>query len=902
MGGTAPVGREREFQALLDVADEAQAGRGAVVFLTGATGSGKSALLREFAAELALRPRDERPDLELALCYETSAGNPLGPFGEVLRALTNRERRGDRAKRVLSLVKEVAPPLVELIPVIGKLAALGVKAVSEVGIYALGGDHKEQQTELASDVAAALKRIAEDSPLIVVIDDAQWIDAASTEVIARAGLAPNESPLVLVIAYDKDLMDDRHLLAHVRAPLLGRAGVLDLELADLSAEAVEKLLHERYGALPAERLADWLQEVSDGTPLFIENYLASLEQQGVLRHDGGGWTLEGTIDGEPGAWRLGGALAAARPPATLSELLAPRVAELEDDERSLLEGGAVQGRRFLTRVLAQLVERDEREIVRQLRKVGERRRMVAWEDIEDWWSDRSALFTFDPGALQALLNERRTPYELRLDHAAVAKALEELIAEDDPPPRHALLEIARHYEAAREPLEAARQLVAVAESTFAEGAYRETSVHAARAVDLLHEALQKPRAQSPDTQRLLARALLYLILGGETGWRAGASSSNGANIIALAEEAVRAADATGDATLRANARYATGRVSTAYRGLDDAIAAYEGALAIAREAGDSMVVFGILLELGHQLDSVNLERGRDMLESARELLTSGALDASLDVTRRAFEEARLDMSIGVAEFDLGHFGPAFELLVGSSQALRERGRCDDLAWSLAFLAQLYIAIGLYEAAEATLRDAVALFANRQEALGIRGYLNALLGYLYLEWEKPADAREQLAAGRSEANESAFRGVIPLVDAYWVELLLVEGTPEALREAEQTVTALDAFGWPRSQIARASLLGRVALAQGRVDDARASSAQAVAKLDECGGYVTATRGEGILFAHARILTAAGSPEAAGFFARAQQVVRDKAETLADPAHKQSFLERVPLSRAILNAPA
>ena len=209
---------------------------------------------------------------------------------------------------------------------------------------------------------------------------------------------------------------------------------------------------------------------------------------------------------------------------------------------------------------------------------------------------------------------------------------------------------------------------------------------------------------------------------------------------------------------------------------------------------------------------------------------------------------------------------------------------------------------LYEAADATLRDAVGLFGSRREALGIRGYLKALLGHLYLEWEKPAEARELLLAGRNEANESGFRGVIPLVDAYWAELLLVEGTPDALREAEETVTALDPFGWPRSQIARASLLGRVALAQGRIDEAVASSAQAVAKLDECGGFVTATRGEEILFAHARILAAAGSPDAAGFFARAQQVVRDRAETLADPAHKQSFLERVPLSRAILSSPA
>ena len=366
---------------------------------------------------------------------------------------------------------------------------------------------------------------------------------------------------------------------------------------------------------------------------------------------------------------------------------------------------------------------------------------------------------------------------------------------------------------------------------------------------------------------------------------------------------MRAADATGDATLRANARYATGLVFTAYRSLDDAIAAYEEALAIAREAGDKVDEFAILLKLGHQLDSVDLKRGRDTLEEAHELLKSGALDEHIDASRRAFEEARLDMSIGVAEFDLGHFGPALELLVRSSQPLRERGRGDDLAWSLAFLAQLYIAIGLYEAAEATLRDAVALFANRREALGIRGYLKALLGHLYLEWEKPAEAREQLVAGRSEANESGFRGVIPLVDAYWAELLLVGGNAgRVARGATRPSTALDPFGWPRSQIARASLLGRVALAQGRVDEPVASSAQAVAKLDECGGYVTATRGEEILFAHARILAAAGSPEASGFFARAQQVVRDKADTLVDPAHKQSFLERVPLSREILSAPA
>ena len=96
--------------------------------------------------------------------------------------------------------------------------------------------------------------------------------------------------------------------------------------------------------MPDERLAAWLHDQTDGSPLFLTQFLALLEDQGVLRKAEGGWALDGTIAGEPGDWSLGGALAAAQTPDTLLDLLRPRVADLEDDERSLLEAGAVQGR------------------------------------------------------------------------------------------------------------------------------------------------------------------------------------------------------------------------------------------------------------------------------------------------------------------------------------------------------------------------------------------------------------------------------------------------------------------------------------------------------------------------------------------------------------------------------
>src|SRR5262245_50882204 len=106
MAAVATIGRGGELEELLSFAQAAIGGRGSVVFLSGPAGAGKSFLLKRLAEELAAG-EGEKPEFVSVLCYETSAGNPLGPFGEVLRALTSKERRGERAKRVLELIGQV---------------------------------------------------------------------------------------------------------------------------------------------------------------------------------------------------------------------------------------------------------------------------------------------------------------------------------------------------------------------------------------------------------------------------------------------------------------------------------------------------------------------------------------------------------------------------------------------------------------------------------------------------------------------------------------------------------------------------------------------------------------------------------------------------------------------------
>src|SRR4051794_261750 len=342
---TTALTREREFAQLRDRLRPVPDGAGAVVFLSGATGSGKSSLLRSLREEAEGSPDLDRLEVIDVTCYESGTVNPLAPFGEVLRALTEADRRRTTARRAVEIISEVAPPLVELIPVIGKYAAGAIRAGSALGAYSLGGNPQAEQLQLASDVTSSLLRIARrESPLLIVIDDAHWLDAASSEVVNRVAAKATTEPIMLLLAYDPHYVSDGDTFARMRSTALACFGVHSLSLPRLDVDALERLVQERFGRPLHRNLPRLLSELCQGNLLFTDQYLQGLVEQGVIRLEGNRWTLDGGIEGPPGDWRLTGALGDAPTPSALVDVLRPRVANLERDERRLLESGAVQGR------------------------------------------------------------------------------------------------------------------------------------------------------------------------------------------------------------------------------------------------------------------------------------------------------------------------------------------------------------------------------------------------------------------------------------------------------------------------------------------------------------------------------------------------------------------------------
>jgi tetratricopeptide (TPR) repeat protein len=906
-GSSAPirvaisVSRQQQLGQLLAAARAAVGGRGSVLFLSGSRGSDKSALIESLVD--AVTPAHGKPDsIPVSVkCYERGKNDPLGPCWEILAALADRPRWGDRAKRVLELIEKIAPGILELIPVAGPVAAKTTKVAAGAAGAVLGRDHAEQQVEHRGDVARVLHHVAHEIPLLLIIDDAQWIDDASAQVIEMVAEGIESRRLLLVIAYDADLVDDLHPLIQARTNvLLSDTAVPTINLEGLALSEVEAALRARYGGVLPARLAEWLLDRTDGRPVFLEQYLMNLELTGILRETERGWELDGTIEGEPGDWQVSGALANAQTPDALAQLLRTRVAGLEKGDQTLLEYGAFQGRRFLTKVVAKVIDGDESEVDGRLYDLGESRHMLRPEKTDGWWRKRSTQYAFDPGQYETLLYSRfeERDSERLKRHRLIAEALEELIDAERSPPRHVLLEIGRQYEKAGEPVAAGGLLVRIADSTLREGADRETVANAERAVELLRTSLSDGSVEDDDrleAQDLLSRAIVLVLLGGDAGWRASNSDYGLDRLVALADEAERLASSDG---LRANACFAKARVLTAFGELHDAVTTYERALGL---ADDPVTQFAVLINLGHHLASEDLERGWERLQEAHHLIAEGALAEALGQGAIELETAKLESRLGAAAFDLGRYGEALEFLVRCTAALRAQGQRDETAKATTFLGQVYTAIGMYEEGEAALQEAIASFAEEPESLSTRGYLRALLGRLYVKWDPPrlSEGRTELAAGREETADSGRHSTLPLADTYWAELLLAEGSPEALRDADATLAKVASFGWARGEIASSSVRAQIALAEGRVQDAVTLSTHALELLEEHDGKVPTVQSEQILLVHARALLAAGSDEARCYLKKADGIVREKADSLQDPAQRTSFLERVRLSRDVLD---
>jgi tetratricopeptide (TPR) repeat protein len=906
MGRPHFVGRDAEVSAILEALGKAASGQGRVVLIEGVAGMGKSLLLTQLRSVATTTVGLEQAIFAEGRCYPgAGAQNAYQPFVEILADLSRAVgKKGRLHSGFVPLLKEVAPDWLRVIPFVGSVLGAGAKTLLTAEAVLVNDSARTRATSMVHQYAKAIEQLARDLKLLVlVIEDAQWIDHASADLLLRLSDDLDTTRLVVILSARPGPAIGDDPLGRLRMELTSHGRIQVVRLAGLTEAQLQALLEQRFGTRFDPSLASWLVQLCDGHPLFVTQYLDLLEQAELITHADGGFHLEGAIEQGADGWRATGRLASLPISGDLEALLDLRIQALREEERELLQIGSVQGQYFDSVVLSEVSETRELTVLSQLRRLSEQDSIIERYAGRDWLGDRSDAYAFEHTLMHEAFYRKLGPRERKLYHDAVSRALESLLPTFEVAPRKLLIDIAEHGRRGGRHAAAASFYLRAAEDSYEDGATLEAMQLCRDAISCMDSV--PTGFEGRDT--ILGDAIHLHLVCGALG-RVDRTMNDAMLQLAavgevVAKRAERPALLAEILALEGNLYVRGGRVP-------EAIAVMRSSVAMAHQAGDPLTEFVALTQLGSQLAKENLAESLTVRHSASELFERHVSLGQVPLAQREFlvrQHANLLVLIGLGEFDAGAIETGIAWMDRGLEAIRARRMIDEQAAALNYLAQAFASIGSYETAMHHLDDAIRLRQGSAEGPSDPwlGYNLGLMAHVLFEMGQAASAREVIRDAVRISEAAEHMDLLTLVWNYQGEVLLGDDASDgdvdvAERVLTKSLEVAREAGLHPSEARAASLLGLVKLRGGRPGEGLVYSQRAEAAV-RARGDMPAVRTEEIHFNHHLVLTELGhQEEAARGLEAAWQAVERKLALLGDPDHRKAFLERVPPVRRIVAA--
>ena len=404
------IGRAREVQQIEAFLAPLVAGNcaGAVIIL-GESGTGKSHLVNAVRHS----PLLEALDVHWALCQaDQTQRDSLNPFRYWLmdffgQSRTQVESRNKLAfsRRMNALVADAADSELgsELDRTRSFIGAL-------IGLRWPDSLHEEMDAEgrFENTLEGLITLILVESlrqPLILHVEDAQWLDADSLTLLERLWRRINERPIAMLLTARSE-----QLAADIGEKLLALVADLpfvQIDLASLTADDLAGLAADILGAPVAAPLVALLQSRTEGNPLFAQQFVLHLKEQKLLTLD-----ETGTIGVQPLASQLA--------PPDVEALIIARIDTLTEAIRGVVHTASVLGREFEIRLLSQMLQNSYGI---QLQVVGAERAAI--------WQPLSELrYIFLHALVRDTAYRMMTHQRRQVLHRLAAEAIEQQFAAD----------------------------------------------------------------------------------------------------------------------------------------------------------------------------------------------------------------------------------------------------------------------------------------------------------------------------------------------------------------------------------------------------------------------------------------------------------------------------------------
>jgi predicted ATPase len=276
-------GRDDEFAALLKAFDHVATGGFDFLVVSGPSGIGKSSLV----SELRRAPTTRRVFFAEGRCDRFKPDIPYKCIAEAIRGLLKQILMQDDI--------ELERWRMSLSQTLGSLGRLMLDLIPELG-HVIGEQpelqsvsHEEERQRMFPVFRRLLTEFARpEHPLVLFLDDLQWSDSATVELLYQLTLNTEIPGLLLIGSYrtgDAEPNQSRARILSTTNPLGGAAR--ELVLGPLTARHIEDLIADtlRTDASSVQPLAQLVYEKTEGNGLYIRQFLTELHAEGLLRFD-----------------------------------------------------------------------------------------------------------------------------------------------------------------------------------------------------------------------------------------------------------------------------------------------------------------------------------------------------------------------------------------------------------------------------------------------------------------------------------------------------------------------------------------------------------------------------------------------------------------------------------------
>jgi tetratricopeptide (TPR) repeat protein len=823
------VGRDDELGQVLDAFDRVRGGRRCeLVTIIGEAGVGKSRLTMEVLSRLA-----GRATVLEGRCLPYGEGITFWALAEIVR----------QAARI----DDGDPPAEALAKIAGLLDGIEDAGVVRDRVGAAIGlsDATGAIQETFWATRRLLEVLAAQRPVVAVFDDIHWAEPTLLDLLEYVAGFTRDRPVLALCMARPELRETR--------PEWDRAGTV-VTLSPLDPATSDDLIGNLIGSalLPPE-IRDRIALAAEGNPLFVEEMLRTLIDDGVLRRDDGTWVA--TAD-----------LSRISAPGTIQALITARLDRLEDEERAVIQRAAVVGQVFFWGAVTELSPEDARATVGANLQTLQRKELIrpapssfAGEDAFRFSHllVRDAAYDSMPKRTRADLHERFASWLERTAGERVAE-YEEIVGYHLEQSHRYVVELGPEGDRSRSLGERASSLLA----RSGRAALDRGDMPAA--LNLLSRALELATADPPARLRLLVDLSLALEMSGRYDDEA-----------VLLEEAAALAGAAGD------------------RRVESLVAIRKVALGMAMSSSPYETLLGELHSMLPDLEEAGDHRalGEAWENVGRLQFSLGRITEAEHSLERAVHHARAGgdrrgevFQLGVLMSPITHGPTPVEEAIARLPLLLERSGASKVTEG-----RMLYNLSLLQAMSGRIEDARRSWGRSLELhreLGILSLGFMYIGYIELTGGDPAEAEGPLREGVAALEAAGEKGYLSTTAAVLAEVLWRQGKNE---EAERYALLSNRLATPddmASQWQWRAAQAKVLSDRGQLSEAETLARSAVSVIEST-DYIK-SRGDARM-SLAYVLRKAGRPgEATTVLSEALELYELKGD-VADESKARAELE-------------